>query len=187
MRIRRPPVDPVFRREPTWILLTALAGLLAAMVVLAGPALILLGVRGFLDNRHFVTSSAQAQGTVIDRVKRTYQSEFGGVDFMVPVIRFTARTGQVVTFIPHGAGSGDHPPDLPVGRTTSVIYDPHNPTHARLDSWTTRWTVGTFVDLGMALFGVCICIAVGFGLRAWWRSRRGTRRPRIGGRGRSAV
>jgi hypothetical protein len=107
-----------------WQLLIAL---LVVVIVLAGPAMIFFGTRGFWTNQTFVTSSVTARATVVERVKRTYQSPYGGVDWIVPVLRFTARSGQVVTFVPHGTGSGDHPPDIPVGRTVQVLYDPRDP------------------------------------------------------------
>jgi hypothetical protein len=56
-----------------------------------------------------------------------------------------------------------------------------SPTNARLDSGPKRWTVGIFVDLALALFGLTVFGAVIVSLRALLRAERRPAAGRAGG------
>jgi hypothetical protein len=143
--------------------------LVAVAVVVSGPVLIFVGVRGFVSNQAFLSSAVSTQGTVIDRVKQAEYLESGNADHWYPVVRFTARTGQVVEFSPP---SGSDPPQWPVGRVVGVLYDPDNPQHARIDTAPTRWGWSVLVNAMLVALGLGLCCIAFLGVRSWRRNVR---------------
>jgi Protein of unknown function (DUF3592) len=106
---------------------------------------------------------------VVARVIRVYQAEQGAVDHQDPLVRFTTRTGQVVQFLPTKIWP---PPQLPVGHAVGVLYDPANPQHARLNTWTSRWGVPIVSYLLYFGFGLFLSGAGFFVTRFWVREER---------------
>jgi hypothetical protein len=143
--------------------------LVAVAVVISGPVLIFVGVRGFVSNEAFLSSAVSTQGTVIDRVKHAEYLESGNADHWYPVVRFTARTGQVVEFTPP---SGSDPPQWPVGRVVGVLYDPDNPRHARIDTVPTRWGWSVVINGMLVGLGLGLCWIAFLGVRFWMRNER---------------
>jgi hypothetical protein len=144
---------------------------LAALFLAVG--LLALTGSGFwaVRTRAFLGRAEKAPGTVVAlEPTRSDRSTY-----YHPVVRFGLRSGQERTFRSH---FGSNPPSHSVGETVEVLYDPDDPSDARIDSTFSRWGgVMIFAAVG-AIFG-----AIGGGIllsrrasaaRAMELRRRGT-------------
>jgi Protein of unknown function (DUF3592) len=150
-----------------WNGVYVLAALITLAVVLGGPVMTFYGVKGIVTNQQFLSSAVSTTGTVVDRVKHVEALESGTADHWYPVLRFTARTGQAVQFTP---ARGSDPPQLSVGRTVGVLYDPAHPHEARIDTWLSRWGYPTVISAFLLLGGLAVCGIAFFVLRFWLRA-----------------
>jgi hypothetical protein len=79
----------------------------------------------------FVAGSERAEGTVVDRV-RSVDEEDDSVSFY-PVVRFTTAAGRTVRFESNVSTSDE------IGDEVEVLYDPDDPTDARLSGFLNVW------------------------------------------------
>jgi hypothetical protein len=80
-----------------------------------------------------------------------------------PVIRFTAPSGEQITFESE-SGDGGQASQYSAGQRLPVLYDPDGQLAPMIDSWWSVWGGALFQVLGGALFiGGGLLIFVAFG------------------------
>jgi hypothetical protein len=79
----------------------------------------------------FIAGSEEADGTVID-LKESYDSQ-DDTTVYYPIVRFTTAEGRTVEFESNVSSSHD------VGDRVEVLYDPDDPTDARLSGFFNLW------------------------------------------------
>jgi hypothetical protein len=154
--------------------------------MLVGVVLVGLGVKSFMDTRHFLAAAQPATGEVVRVDTRIITETIGttknrttrDVLHYFPLVEFRTARGQVARFQFDNGSSLDNGRE---GESVRLLYDPANPSHARPDTGKSPWSEGfapTVTGLGFL---------VGFGgvyllLRRWARggSRRGRRTSGVG-------
>ncbi|MNI57429.1 hypothetical protein D3C73_1124890 [compost metagenome] len=107
-----------------------------------GVVFLLLAIFSFRNTMEFLKNGDKATATVIDLHK--YESEG---EVFAPVFTFRTKDNQVITY---ELAEGNDPPTWKVGETTTVIYDPVDPSKVSLYSYF-RVFVWTLVLLSIAL------------------------------------
>ena len=106
---------------------------------------------------HFLSKSLPATGTVT--ALRTVADTQAHSESYAPVFSFVARDGQSYAV---DSGSSSNPPGFAVGETVRVLYDPANPTDAKIDTFFQIWVLpivfgilgGIFTLVGLTLLVV---------------------------------
>jgi len=125
-----------------------------------GFILIALALFFLVRTRSFINNSLQTQGT-ITQMAYSSDSEGGGY---TPVFRFRTMQGQEVEV---AGGLRSNPPQFKVGQVIDVLYDPDNPSRARIKKWFNLYFVPMllgFLGLVFGSIGVGSVIAAWFGL-----------------------
>lgn len=109
-------------------------------LIFAGAGILLLAISGllYLGEANFLSRAVPATGTVTD-LERSSSSE-GGYSYC-PVIQFTSRDGQVVSY--EGNVCSD-PPAYAIGDRVELVYDPEDPEHVQMDNFWSKY-VAVFV------------------------------------------
>ena len=96
-----------------------------------------------------VTLPLVARGRAATGTIRSYEqgesSSDGEAPPVYPVIHFSTPDGKDQSFRSNMGGGGQ-----PIGQKVAVLYDPENPSRARLDTWQALW-LGAGLAAGMAL------------------------------------
>lgn len=145
-------------------------GVVPAVVFLGvGLAFAALGFQQLAEARRFARGACRAPGVVVDmqarraafRSRRRWRWRPSEDVLFFPVVRFRPPGGKEVTF---QSATGTNPPQFRAGRQVSVIYDPQNPSTARVESFLSSTAFPVF----MAALGL-IFAALGAVLLATWR------------------
>lgn len=98
-----------------------------------------------IDRWHEIATAARADGTVIDLIEsRDSESET-----YHPRVRFVTVSGESVEF----TGSvGSDPPGFDIGERVTVLYDPANPSGARIDAFFQLWFAPLAIGILATLF-----------------------------------
>jgi uncharacterized membrane protein YidH (DUF202 family) len=131
--------------------------LLAGLFAVIGIAFTSIGVWSFVETRQFMARAAEATGEVIDNVldDDTYRA----------VVRFEPAAGEPITF---RSDTGTDPPAYQVGDPVRVLYDPAEPSGARISSPFSLWGFAAiFSTLGVTFLAIATAIIVAALLR--WR------------------
>jgi hypothetical protein len=128
----------------------------AAVSLLLGFGL--LAGAGFFgaSARKRIATAQRAPGAVVDFQRRSSKS--GSARY--PVIEFTTAAGEVHRFTTSGAG------DYAKGEAVEVLYDPGDPSNAKVDVFIELW-LGT---LALGGFGL-LCLGIGVGTLLYDRAR----------------
>ena len=126
------------------------------ILVLAGVALLFLGVHLHQKNAAFLARAVRAPGVVVEMA--TNHSSDGGSTY-APVVEFE-HEGRKYTF---KDSISSNPPSYRRGEAVGVLYDPDQPRDARIDRG--RWNKAVPILIGG--FGALLCL---FGV--WGLSRR---------------
>lgn len=138
-------------------------------IALVGAFFFVTGIVLTRRERAFQRVAVDAQGVVTGfERRRITRRRFGTVsrayhDF--PVVRYTTREGREVQFT---SPIGTSPRIHREGQTVPVLYDPSNPTDARLASGLMRYGLSLFFllfGLGMLLFAACFASIAWFAIR----------------------
>jgi len=107
-----------------------------------GVVFLLLAIFSFRNTMEFLQNGDKATATVIDLHK--YESEG---EVFAPVFTFRTKDNQVITY---ELAEGNYPPTWKIGETTTVVYDPADPSKVSLYSYF-RVFIWTLVLLSIAL------------------------------------
>jgi hypothetical protein len=99
-----------------------------------GLSVILLatGLFAFYDSQTFVAKASRVQGTVVELVERSGSK---GTTYS-PVFTFSDASGKTHRIY---SGLSSYPASHEVGDQVVVLYDPANPAHARLDTFSQKY------------------------------------------------
>lgn len=96
--------------------------------------------------RSFISKSRQTRGTVTQMV---YESGTEGGGYL-PIFRFRTLDGQEIEA---KSNLATNPPQFKVGQVIDVLYDPDNPSQARIKKWHNLYFVPTLLGFLGLLFG----------------------------------
>jgi hypothetical protein len=116
-----------------------------------GFILTALAVFFLVRTRSFIGRSRQTKGTITEMV---YGSDSDGGGY-TPVFRFRTLEGQEIEV---SGNLRTNPPQFKVGQTIEVLYDPENPSKARIKKWFNLYFVPALLGFLGVVFG---CIGVG--------------------------
>lgn len=106
--------------------------LFSVIFLVIGLGMLAGGVAIWYSHAQFAAHASRADGVVTDL---SYHSSSKGGTYY-PLVQFTAADGRVV----HITGStGSNPSSYSRGDHVTVLYDPHSPEHAELDTFTDKW------------------------------------------------
>ncbi len=146
--------------------------LIGVIFALLGVVQLLVGGIIFYFDFSFKQSAQKTQGTVVEIV--SHSGSKSGTQYY-PVIEFRNETGQRYTFESDWGSSG---PEHRIGDPVMVIYDPKDPSDAKLDGWNELILIGSiFGGIGL-VFGSIGGIMVIFYIRRLkeiaWLKQNGT-------------
>ena len=95
-------------------------------------------------------SGASAVGTVV-ALKESPATEESGVTY-APVIKYDAD-GQAYTFT---SNNSSDPPAYKIGQKVDIIYDPAQPSRARVNSWGELWLMPLILGAAAAVIAVVV-------------------------------
>lgn len=130
--------------------------LLTIGLIFTGVGLILLTIVavGTINTKSFIARANQAQGTVVELIRRTSTDSKGKISsYYYPVVKFKAANGETYEF---ESSNGSNPAAFKVGEAVEILYDPQAVTKAEIRSFWTLWgwvvilaiLGGTFTLLG---------------------------------------
>jgi len=120
-----------------------------------GFILAALAIFFWLRTRAFLDTAQKAQGTVIRMV---YSSDSDGGGGYSPVYTFRTIGGQVIEVTDR---MSSNPPQFKEGQIIDVLYDPENPSRARINKWFNLYFVPLLLGfLGLIFGGVGIAVMV---------------------------
>jgi hypothetical protein len=128
-----------------------------------GLGLLLGAAVAVKHTRNFLRIAHSTQGIVVQNVLR----ESGGgkhpgrTRSYFPRIRFQTASGREIDFL---SNTGSRPPAYSVNQQVTVLYDPHHPEKASIDSFGDLW-MGTIL---LAVLGAIFTVPV-LGHMAWSR------------------
>jgi Protein of unknown function (DUF3592) len=142
----------------------AVLGLAALGAALVGPLLTREGVRRFREAREFRTGAARVPGVVVDLHWETMPARRDSAEgspcrrVAMPIFRFHTLEGHpVVVTSPVGTNPPRHRP----GGAVTVVYDPDDPSRARIEG-----ALGDGSLLAACLIGVGVLLLGAAGLFA---------------------
>jgi hypothetical protein len=127
---------------------------------LVGTAFLVLGLRSASALRRFRRTAQRAPGVVLDLVLDAAGPRGDRSWIYFPIVRYSLPDGRVVDF---RSSQGSVPPAVRKGQQVTVLYDPADPSNARLEGVLSGGCLSSlFVVLGGAfiLLGVAIAVSV---------------------------
>ncbi|MFZ2804336.1 MAG: DUF3592 domain-containing protein [Patescibacteria group bacterium] len=103
---------------------------------IVGIPLVVASAYFFVTTELFISHAAATQGQVTELIKHTSASAKGTYYSYVPHVSFTTPQGQPADFL--SSAEGD-PPLYHAGQRVPVLYDPQDPSHAKIDDFWGLW------------------------------------------------
>jgi hypothetical protein len=122
--------------------------LILSIFFLIGLGLLVGSYSAVQHTRHFLQTALPASGVVVENLYgKCHGTKNRNYNCYTPRIRFRTTDGYEIDFV-----SGEsNPPIYAVNETVAVLYDPHDPYHAQIDSFGSLWGgVMLMVFLGVA-------------------------------------
>ena len=116
---------------------------LGYIFVAIGVVLLIIGGLVTWHTVEFKSKAESAEGTVIEMQPR----HSDGSTTYAPVVEFETAGGELVTY--HSSSSSS-PPAYDVGESVEVLYDPNDPSEAKINSFFNLW----FLPLLLAGMGI---------------------------------
>lgn len=113
---------------------------------LVGLLLVVIGVFIFVRTRSFISSSQEVKGTV---VRNAYHSGSEGGGY-APVFGFTTIAGQRVEVEDN---MQSNPPQFREGEVVDILYDPQNPSRARINKGMNLYFAPILLSIMGMIFG----------------------------------
>lgn len=114
--------------------------LFAAIFLTVGLGLLGGGVYSFVSTREFLGNAVSANGVVID-LEEHWDSDDSSYTYY-PRVRFQTEGGQAYEFT---GDVGSSPAAFDVGEEVRVLFDPADPSGARIDSFMQLWFVSVIL------------------------------------------
>jgi len=153
--------------------------LVFGLFALVGLGLLIGGIVSIQHTRRFLVTAVPVPGVVTENVwreDRSSQSSNSTRGDFFPRIRFRTTDGQEISFI---TNTGSSPPAYRVNEPVTILYDPQQPYHAFIRSFSELWLLPTILcPLGVIFcsFGVVAVIWKGISARNnAWLERNGRR------------
>jgi hypothetical protein len=121
------------------------------------------GIYSFLSTRAFLGNAVSANGAVFD-LKAHWDSDDSSYTYY-PRVRFRTENGEVHEFT---GDVGSNPAAFDVGENVRVLFDPANPSVARIDSFMQLW----FTSLILVGMGLVFSVFGGSGIFVLARGER---------------
>ncbi len=122
---------------------------------LVGLLLVAIGVFLLVRTRTFISTAQETKGTVI-RMLSSSGSEGGTV--YAPVFQFTTIQGQSIEVEEKVYSS---PPQCSQGQVVDILYDPQDPSRARVKKWSSLYFVPLLLGgMGIAFGGIGIVLLI---------------------------
>jgi hypothetical protein len=122
------------------------------LFVVAGIAILIASVRGLIGANRFERRAQRTSALVTELRWRAHSNRAGssGPNSRVahPVLRFVLPDGRTVEV---ESGAGTNPPSAREGDTVTVLYDPDDPTVARVDGLMNSGRLAAVIGLIMGL------------------------------------
>lgn len=121
---------------------------------LVGLLLIAIAVFILMRTRSFISSSQEVKGTVVRNVYRS-SSEGGGY---APVYSFTTIDGRPVEVEDK---LQSNPPQFREGAAVDILYDPQNPSRARVKKWMNLYFAPALLSgMGVIFGGIGVVLLI---------------------------
>jgi len=133
--------------------------LVFGIFAIVGLGLLIGGIFSIQHTRRFLATAVSVPGVVKEIVwqeSRSSNNTRGGIYY--PRISFRTADGQEISFI---TNTGSNPPSYRVNEPVTILYDPKQPYHAYIRSFTELWLLPTILcPLGLIFcsFGVVAVI-----------------------------
>ena len=126
-----------------------------------GLAMTVTGIASLVRTRRFVATATRTTGTVVAheaRIGHSKEEDRRSVrtTFYYPVVEFKDGTGMQRRVT---SATGSSPKPYTEGATVKVVYDPDNPAHGEIETFSSLWIMTAFLLGGGTLF-LLIAIAV---------------------------
>ncbi len=122
---------------------------------LVGLLLVVIGLFILMRTRLFISQSQEVKGTVTHLIASS-GSEGGTV--YAPVFKFTTIQGQVIE-VQESVAS--YPPEFNQGQIVDILYDPQNPSRARVKKWSSLYFVPLLLSgMGIVFGGIGIVLLI---------------------------
>jgi len=151
--------------------------LVFGIFAIVGLGLLIGGIFSIQHTRRFLATAVSVPGVVKEIVwqeSRSSNNTRGGIYY--PRISFRTADGQEISFI---TNTGSNPPSYRVNEPVTILYDPKQPYHAYIRSFTDLWLLPTILcPLGLVFcsFGVVAVIWKALNARKNdWLKRNGRR------------
>jgi hypothetical protein len=128
-------------------------GWLPIALVSAGLLFFGGGVFELVAAYRFQAAAVSTVGTVVENVPKTQEdsSRNGTVETLYyPRIRFQTTSGREIFILREDVGT--NPPSHKLGEAVTVLYDPRNPSAARIKSWWSLWGGPSMFLTGSAVY-----------------------------------
>lgn len=116
--------------------------LIFGIFAVVGLGLLIGGVVSFQHTRRFLATAVSVPGVVTENVWREERSNNRTTWTFYPRIRFRTADGQEISFI---SNSGSSPPSYRVNEPVTILYDPQQPYHAYIQSFSALWLLPTIL------------------------------------------
>lgn len=119
------------------------------MFAVVGSIFVVLGLRSAAGLRRFRRTAVRASGVVLDLVLDWAGSRGNRSRLYFPVVRYWLPDGRLVDF---RSPQGSSPPAVRRGQQVVVLYDPADPTNARLEGILSGGCLNSFFVVFGAVF-----------------------------------
>lgn len=106
-----------------------------------------VGLYEAYQNNQAIKNFTHTEGTVVGNSYTTTYEDGNAVGSYLPQVEFTTTNGKNIRFTDQ---IGSLPPDYEIGSKVQIIYQPANPTNARIHSLKRLWLAPTiFMTVGL--------------------------------------
>lgn len=117
-----------------------------------GAGLLTGGFFAFKSTSRFIETAHQSQGRVVALERRESTNSEGrrSVSYY-PRVEFTPRRGNKTVFT---SSSGSSPPSYNVGDKVEILYDPQNPSKAKINAFFAKWGGSLILTIMGSIFSL---------------------------------
>ncbi|PSB40184.1 DUF3592 domain-containing protein [Chamaesiphon polymorphus] len=130
-----------------------------------GSIIAIVGIALGISTHSYLSKMVSTPGTVIDNnLYLSTDNENEPTNYYHPVVKFTPKSGKMTIFV---ANVASNPPVFKKGQQVTVLYDPKDPSAAKIESWLELWFLPTMLGGLGSVFATIGGIAI---VKSCWRS-----------------